>query len=636
MAEKEGRTGRVPKAEVDRLRCPLGSCTAITPDHGEAHYAVPLTAMKQDEGGEEDEGRRHLPNIPITHFKKPHRYLHYEGLDDLFPSSKNATFGAEVEAAAREAKLTWAQMRGLLPRSDALPETADGVKEAAAAWKELVAAVEEENKAAADEPPADHQNCPFSVAGNRSGGVLEIPCGLVQDSAITVVGVPSARGSFQIELVGSKLPGEEAPVVLHYSVSLGQGDEGPVIVQNTWTAKHGWGVEERCPSTGLKSNITVDGLVRCSVHTGGGVGNVSVNGNTSEVNGEKSLDMSKGGSPINLNLPFVEGHPFTATLWAGLEGFHMTVNGKHETSLAYREGLEPWLVNGVRVAGDLDLLSSLANGLPVSEGADSAGDIDDLKALSVPKKRLFLLVGVFSTGNNFERRMAIRRSWMQYKAVRSGDVAVRFFTGLHKNKQVNLELWKEAQMYGDIQLMPFVDYYSLITLKTVAICMFGTKILPAKYIMKTDDDAFVRIDEVTSILKKSRPSGLLYGLISFDSAPHRDKDSKWFISTEEWPHAQYPPWAHGPGYIISRDIAKFVVHGHQELNLQLFKLEDVAMGIWIQEFKKTGQEIDYANDDRFHNAGCEGDYILAHYQGPRLMLCLWEKLQIEHEPICCE
>jgi len=38
---------------------------------------------------------------------------------------------------------------------------------------------------------------------------------------------------------------------------------------------------------------------------------------------------------------------------------------------------------------------------------------------------------------------------------------------------VNEELWNEAQTYKDIQLMPFVDYYSLITWKTVAICLFG-------------------------------------------------------------------------------------------------------------------------------------------------------------------
>lgn len=37
------------------------------------------------------------------------------------------------------------------------------------------------------------------------------------------------------------------------------------------------------------------------------------------------------------NFPFSEGNPFTATLWVGSEGFHMTVNGRHETSFAYRE-----------------------------------------------------------------------------------------------------------------------------------------------------------------------------------------------------------------------------------------------------------------------------------------------------------
>lgn len=43
----------------------------------------------------------------------------------------------------------------------------------------------------------------------------------------------------------------------------------------------------------------------------------------------------------------------------------------------------------------------------------------------------------------------------------------------HKNEMVNEELWNEARTYGDIQLMPFVDYYSLITWKTVAICIYG-------------------------------------------------------------------------------------------------------------------------------------------------------------------
>lgn len=453
---------------------------------------------------------------------------------------------------------------------------------------------------------------------------------------MTVVGVPKqGAAGFRVEMVGG---GGE--VVACFNVSLGAA--GMVVEHNSWTPEEGWGEWEQCPPLGdVASNSSwqlspVDGLVRCNQQLGASI--IQGSNNTMQnVTGNEPEDEKrpKGRAHFSGSFPIVEGEPFTATVWAGAGGFHMTVNGRHETSFAYRERLEPWLVAEVKVSGDLELLSVLASGLPASEDADMAS-VELLKVPPLPKKRIFLLVGVFSTGNNFKRRMALRRTWMQYEPVRSGEVAVRFFTGLHKNEQVNMELWREAQLYGDIQFMPFVDYYTLITLKTVAICTFGTKIMPAKYIMKTDDDAFVRIDEVIASLKKSAPHGLLYGLISFQSSPHRDKNSKWFISQKEWPVEAYPPWAHGPGYIISRDIAKFVVRGHQERTLKLFKLEDVAMGIWIQQYKDSGQEVNYRSDDRFYSEGCESYYVLAHYQSPRLMMCLWEKLQKESEPECCE
>lgn len=105
-------------------------------------------------------------------------------------------------------------------------------------------------------------------------------------------------------------------------------------------------------------------------------------------------------------------------------------------AFSFDQRLEPWSVTEVRVYGDLDLLSIFVNGLPVSEDLDLLADLDLLKAPQLDtKKEIFLLVGVFSTANNFKRRMAIRRSWMQYEAVRSGYVVVRFFTGLVSTKK---------------------------------------------------------------------------------------------------------------------------------------------------------------------------------------------------------
>ena len=59
--------------------------------------------------------------------------------------------------------------------------------------------------------------------------------------------------------------------------------------------------------------------------------------NASHPNSDKATNVSDGSAHASTNFPFVEGNPFTATLWVGVEGFHMTVNGRHETSFAYRK-----------------------------------------------------------------------------------------------------------------------------------------------------------------------------------------------------------------------------------------------------------------------------------------------------------
>lgn len=87
------------------------------------------------------------------------------------------------------------------------------------------------------------------------------------------------------------------------------------------------------------------------------------------------------------------------------------------------------MVNSLRINGDLQTSSVIVNGLPIS---DDASLIPDLKVIRAPKlpKNATLFIGVFSSNSNFVRRMAVRRTWMQYPEVRNGTVVVRFFVGL--------------------------------------------------------------------------------------------------------------------------------------------------------------------------------------------------------------
>ncbi|KAH7532649.1 hypothetical protein FEM48_Zijuj04G0044300 [Ziziphus jujuba var. spinosa] len=570
-------------------------------------------------------------------------------LDSSLFLGRNFSYGVQTSL------LTWNHMKKLDNYSKSLPYEIEAISEARDAWRKLMKSFGEEKHGGDANNDSilkvkKKKQCPYFISKinatdfghytSHGGHRLQIPCGLIQGSAITILGIPNGLlDGFQIDLMGETLPGgRDPPIILHYNVRL-YGDkttDDPVIVQNTWTAAHGWGEEERCPSPAPKSNMKVDELIQCNKLVGNYESQKFVANQT--LNVSKSSSMKRDSSSSGQYFPFKQGTLSVMTLRVGEEGFQMTVDGRHITSFAQRESLEPWLVNEVRISEDISLISFVASGLPTSENSEQVVDLEALKSAPLPsRKPLDLFIGIFSTATNFKRRMAVRRTWMQYNVVKTGAVAVRFFVGLHKKQMVNEELWHEVQTYGDIQLMPFVDYYTLITLKTLAICIFGTQVVSARYVMKTDDDAFVRVDEVLATLNRTTVTqGLLYGLINYQARPDRNPFNKWYISSEEWPEETYPPWAHGPGYVVSNDVAKAVYKRHKEGHLKMFKLEDVAMGIWIAELEIAGSNISYKMERRVYHEGCHDDYVVAHYQSPRQILCLWKNLRDKNTARCCK
>lgn len=203
-------------------------------------------------------GSNNLPINPLdVKLQKPTKrahLVHVTGLDILY-DMKNLSEG-EMNAV-----LAWTYLRSLLSRSDALSETAQGIKEASVAWKELLLTVEK-NKASKISKlnNSENRNCPYSVTTlgktvEDSRVTLDLPCGLVVDSSITLIGIPNGQQnrSFQIDLAGQELEGEPyPPIILHYNVSFPAENmtEESYIVQNSWTNDFGWGKKERCPARG--------------------------------------------------------------------------------------------------------------------------------------------------------------------------------------------------------------------------------------------------------------------------------------------------------------------------------------------------------------------------------------------------
>uniref|UniRef100_A0A1D1XLA1 Putative beta-1,3-galactosyltransferase 19 n=1 Tax=Anthurium amnicola TaxID=1678845 RepID=A0A1D1XLA1_9ARAE len=513
--------------------------------------------------------------------------------------------------------------------------------------------------AAAGERNRSEESCPHSISLSGAefldrGRVVLLPCGLTLGSHITLVARPYQAhpefdpkislpregeqpvmvSQFMMELQGLRaVDGEDPPRILHFNPRLkGDWSGKPVIEQNTCYRMQ-WGTGLRCE--GWKSRAdeeTVDGVVKCEKWIRDDDDRSEESKTTWWLN--RLIGRTKKVS-IDWPYPFVEDKLFVLTLSAGLEGYHINVDGRHVTSFPYRTGFVLEDATGLSLNGDLDVHSVFAASLPTSHPSFAPQRHLEMssrwQALPLPNGPVELFIGILSAGNHFAERMAARKSWMQ-SISKSQNVVARFFVAMHARKEVNLEAKKEAEFFGDIVVVPFMDSYDLVVLKTVAICEYGVRSVSAKYIMKCDDDTFVRVESVLKEVKGVPSDKSLYvGNINYYHKPLRQ--GKWAVTYEEWPEEDYPPYANGPGYVVSSDIAHFIVSEFEKHTLRLFKMEDVSMGMWVELFNST-KPVEYIHNLNFCQFGCIDDYYTAHYQSPRQMICMWDKLRMGM-PQCC-
>ncbi|PON37076.1 Glycosyl transferase [Parasponia andersonii] len=538
------------------------------------------------------------------------------------------------------------------------------------------------------------ESCPswLSVSGEElaSGDrLMFLPCGLAAGSSITVVGTPHYAhkefvpqlaklrhgdalvmvSQFMIELQGLKaVDGEDPPKILHLNPRLkGDWSQRPVLEHNTCYRMQ-WGTAQRCDGLASKGDedMLVDGYRRCEKWMRNDVADSKESKTTSWF---KRFIGREQKPEVTWPFPFVEGRLFILTIRAGVEGYHISVGGRHVTSFPYRTGFTLEDATGLAIKGEVDIHSVYATSLPASHPSFSpqrALEISEKwKARPLPKSPIQAFIGVLSATNHFAERMAVRKTWMQSSAIKSSRVVVRFFVALiwvakckfgfggymaiastrakeliieecyrvykepnsltNPRKEVNLMMKKEAAYFGDIVILPFMDRYELVVLKTIAICEFGVQNVSAAYIMKCDDDTFIRVDTVLKEIEGIPPRRSLYmGNLNLLHRPLRS--GKWAVTYEEWPEEVYPPYANGPGYIISSDIANFIVSQHGNRSLRLFKMEDVSMGMWVEQFNSSITAVQYSHNWKFCQYGCLVDYYTAHYQSPRQMICLWDKL----------
>ena len=240
-----------------------------------------------------------------------------------------------------------------------------------------------------------------------------------------------------------------------------------------------------------------------------------------------------------------------------------------------------------------------------------------------------LLMVVTSTVNGYERRQAIRGTWLSVTQKNTHPHIRHVFLFGYTNENEAVKLKKEADVYHDIIQQSFKDSYKNLTLKTLMGLEWAGRFCPtAKYIMKTDDDMFVNVTNVLRLTRQgSNLDKVVFGACHTLAHPIRNIKSKWYASKLSYPEQSYPGFCSGTGYVMSKRVASDIVRVSS--SVPFFHLEDVYTAISVRRLGYKLKAVGGFNPYRIilPKSGC-GKYsssalFTSHGVNPSTLLKIW-------------
>lgn len=185
-----------------------------------------------------------------------------------------------------------------------------------------------------------------------------------------------------------------------------------------------------------------------------------------------------------------------------------------------------------------------------------------------------VVIIVCSAVGNYEQRQAIRNTWGGKSEKK--NLRILFLVGLSSDTSLNERTRYESLEYGDMIIENFIDSYYNLTLKSIVLLKWvKLNCLTARYIMKVDDDVYLNVDNLFTLLKSelSITENVFLGKLYTNEGPDRRKDSKWYVPEEVYPNEMYPQFLCGVGYLMSIDVAIRLYE--ESFKHELFFIEDV-------------------------------------------------------------
>ena len=156
-------------------------------------------------------------------------------------------------------------------------------------------------------------------------------------------------------------------------------------------------------------------------------------------------------------------------------------------------------------------------------------------------------------------RNAIRETWGKDMENNCTVKWGLFFSlGMSKDEKSNANNRLEAVEYNDLIIGHFEDHYKNIAIKTFMAHFWAFNTFSCRYVLKTDDDVYVRVNKLVHWLHDTgSPGRFVGGLIHPERSIVRKQNgrfSKWYISRQQFNESIWPPFCYGAFHVVSTDV----------------------------------------------------------------------------------
>jgi hypothetical protein len=187
--------------------------------------------------------------------------------------------------------------------------------------------------------------------------------------------------------------------------------------------------------------------------------------------------------------------------------------------------------------------------------------------------KMSILLGVLTMASKVERRNIIRLAY-GVQRTEHADVTLRFVIGKPESNEEKLDVGLESLQYGDIIVLDCEENMnhgkSFMFFSTVA--AMGVHY---DYVMKLDDDSYVRTENLAKSLEPLPRTDLYYGYV----LPCEEQNA----------HGGWGYMA-GMGYVVSWDIVQWL-HASPEVRNNTDGTEDYLMGQWLKAGGKAKNRV---------------------------------------------